>query len=136
MNLLIVNLTQKFLLVQMELPSSFDPLCIELTLCDSQATRRRLVLSSGFRSFNVSPLHAQIPLITNSNLEEQVEGIMPKGAWFTLCFDLQEVMSSLFPGAVFRSIESLSFAGHCKIRQLFTLKVPPSGDHSCKFVSA
>ena len=42
-----------------------------------------------------------------------------------LCFDLDSLVSGLFKGQLFKSLEGVIIGGSCLIRRVFTLKSPP-----------
>mmetsp|Transcript_2047 Transcript_2047/g.4639 ORF Transcript_2047/g.4639 Transcript_2047/m.4639 type:complete len:818 (+) Transcript_2047:146-2599(+) len=130
-----LGLTQRFLAMQIALPASADPFGIELTITDSQRTRRRLVISSAFRNITAHPLHVQLPLgaVYDAQFGESEDlrddTVVPRGSWLTLCMDMQEIVSSNFPSINFRALEQIVLHGTCRARRLFTLKDQPPGMH-------
>ena len=56
-------------------------------------------------------LHARIPL-----------GLIIRGQWLNLCFDLRDLVAQLWPGAEFASVELVSVAASCKVRRIATLR--------------
>ncbi len=128
-----VGLTQRFLAVQLCLPSSNEAFSLELVVSDSQRTRRRLVISSGFRTIVTNPLHVQLPLGSGYSREfgagtfdVEKTHLVPRGCWFTLCLDLQELVSNNFVGINHRSLDYVALSGHCQLRRIFTLKCAPT----------
>ena len=65
-----------------------------------------------------NPLHAKVPLPA---------GLLCPGVWINLCLDLRNLAAKGFPGsdARFLMCDSISIAGICKIRKVFTLRDPP-----------
>eukprot|EP00516_Mucochytrium_quahogii_P002196 CAMPEP_0203751976 /NCGR_PEP_ID=MMETSP0098-20131031/5963_1 /ASSEMBLY_ACC=CAM_ASM_000208 /TAXON_ID=96639 /ORGANISM=" , Strain NY0313808BC1" /LENGTH=645 /DNA_ID=CAMNT_0050641945 /DNA_START=268 /DNA_END=2202 /DNA_ORIENTATION=+ len=131
-----LGLTQRYLVVQLCLPVTSDPFSLELTLSDSQRTRRRVVVSTGFRTIVANPLHVQLPLCGGycPDMDFTETGIgqylLPRGVWMSLVVDLQDMVSSNFPGIHHRALEAFAISGFCKLRQVFTLKDMPTGlDH-------
>lgn len=136
-----LGLTQRYLAMQLRLPASAEALSMEMTVLDAQRTRRRLVISSGFRAVVANPLHVQLPLASGysadfgraaDEADDPEAGapppfVVPRGLWFTLCLDMQELVAANFGGVNFRSLSSLAVSGSCMLRRIFTLKDSPMG---------
>jgi len=128
-----LGITQRFLMVQMFLAGPEEPFSLELTLLDNSRTRRRLVISSGFRTILANPLHVQLPLgsVYAPNHDFGVNGpedaLVPRGVWFSLCIDLHDMVAANFPGNNCRTLEGFAVSGHCRLRRVFTLRDPPQG---------
>ena len=60
----------------------------------------------------VNPLHCKIPIPLS----------LPSGKWLNLSFDILSFASDLFKNQTFRSIDSISVTGNCRIRKVFTMK--------------
>ena len=45
--------------------------------------------------------------------------------WLNLCLDLSSLVSGLFKGQTFKSLEGISIGGSCMLRRLFTLRSCP-----------
>ena len=45
--------------------------------------------------------------------------------WLNLCVDMESLVSGLFRGQVFKSLEGVSLGGHCMVRRIFTLRASP-----------
>ena len=56
-----VGLVQRFLALQLFIPVGV-PCGFEFGVCDSMGGRRRVFISSAFRTVDVNPLHAKLPL--------------------------------------------------------------------------
>jgi hypothetical protein len=124
-------LTQRFLALQLWLPVAGEAFSLELSLLDSGKTRRRVVISSGFRGVVANPLHVQLPLGAGYASDRDWEGaglVLPRGQWMTVCLDLQELVSRTFVGINHRALDSVVLSGHFQLRRLFTLKEAPAGE--------
>lgn len=106
-------LTQGYLLLQIfVLPA--QPFTLELSLTDSQCTKRRLVFSSASKEITIHPLHARVPNCS-----------FPRSTWTNLCIDLHNWTLACFM-TNFRSLDSITVSSYCKLRKIFTLKNDPN----------
>jgi len=131
-----LGLTQHVLALQIMLPSSSaEAFSMELVVLDTERTRRRLVIASGFRTVVSHPLHAQLPLAAaydpSFGAKEDTDHMgmfcIPRGIWITMCIDLYDLMKKAFQQILFKSLEAIKISGSFKIRKIFTLKVRPEG---------
>ena len=111
-----VYLLQPFLCFQLFIPKNkktATKFSFVVSIMDKDGTKRRLDFSTSFSDVKSSPLHAQLPL-----------SILKRGMWFTLCVDLQDIIENTFK-TEFKSIDTIKIGADCRIRNVFTLKVPP-----------
>ena len=100
-----LHLTQRYAVFQLKLsPDKQFSMELAITTKDNTSTRRRLTISSSFKSRKFAPLTAQIPL--------GVQSVMDEARWVSLCIDLEEVVDMAWAGGGgFRSLESISLGG-------------------------
>jgi len=115
-----LHLTQRYAVFQLKLsPDKQFSMELAITTKDNTSTRRRLTISSSFKSRKFAPLTAQIPL--------NVQSVMEAVGWVSLCIDLKGVVDMAWAGGGgFRSLESISLGADCKLRKIFTLRDDPS----------
>eukprot|EP01028_Stygiella_incarcerata_P007373 TRINITY_DN305_c0_g1_i2.p1 TRINITY_DN305_c0_g1~~TRINITY_DN305_c0_g1_i2.p1 ORF type:complete len:604 (-),score=182.10 TRINITY_DN305_c0_g1_i2:84-1895(-) len=108
-----LGLIQPYLCVQIhaERPAS---LYFELTITDHSRSKRRLIMSSAFKEFSVTPLHAQIPLTS-----------VVRGVWTNLVFNVKDIAETAFKKSKFATLDFLSIGPECKVRKIFTLRERP-----------
>lgn len=112
-----LGLAQRFLIFQLTVPCA-RAVAIEVGFSDFQKIRRRFVFASAFRETATTSLHVQIPF----------DARVPRDQWLSLVFDLHALTETCFPGSMFRSIESISISGSCKLKRIFTTKDAPTCD--------
>ena len=93
------------------------------------------VFSSSFRDVTINPLHVQLPLVLgNINRNQSPSPVfVPQNEWVTICVDVSKLVSQVFPGNCFRSLDFISIAGSLKLRQIFTLRDSPAAGNYCSF---
>lgn len=107
-------LLQPFFVLQLCIPEAAN-VSVELCISDGGGSRRRIFLSSAHKETSSTPLHARVPLSS-----------LPRGEWFNLCIDLNTLIPKLFRGQQFKSVESVTVGGSCRLRRVFTLKTKPN----------
>ena len=83
------------------------PFCVELSLLANDGVRHRTILSTVQREFQVTHLHAKVPL-----------GIVCRGVWNNLCLDVHSLLVGCFPSALPRSIDSIAITSSSKLRKV------------------
>lgn len=92
----------------------------ELAVNDAESvTRRRLIFSTAFRDATSSTLHAQVPL-----------PLLPRGVWLNFTIDVADLVQAAWPGAAYGTLEGISLAPSCKLRNIFTLQAAPQVSHA------
>jgi len=86
---------------------------IELGILDSTEQRRRLHLSTAFRSVACTPLHCQLPLTA-----------LHRNEWVNLALDLHSFVQGAW-NATFHCLDTLTILPSCKLRQVFTMRDAP-----------
>ena len=116
-----MGLVQRYLVLQISVPSS-GRLALELTVLDGAGCRRRVQLSSSLREVSASPLNARVPL----------SGVLLIDQWVNVCVDVVSLVTGLFKGQSFKSLEGVCIGGSCSLRRVFTLQSPPpdTTDHT------
>lgn len=109
-----VSLVQRYVVLQINVPSS-GRLALELAVVDGGGCRRRIQLSTSLREISASPLNARVPLA----------GVLVTDQWVNLCVDVVSMVTGLFKGQSFKSLEGISLGGTCSLRRVFTLRAPP-----------
>ena len=95
---------------------------LELMIASNDALKRRLHISTAFRSQEGHEIHAQVPMILSN-----------KDTWKTVVINVAELVRSLFR-VPFKGIETVTLRPVCRIRRIFTLPsasdftIPPSLD--------
>ena len=118
------------------------------SILDGGGSRRRVQLSSSLREISTSPLNARAPLagmitgqvgrilqaevsvvtLTHSptpSLPLSLPHSPTPSQWVNLCVDVGSLVSGLFKGQRFKSLEAISVGGSCMLRRIFTLRGPP-----------
>merc|ERR1719326_460282 len=108
-------LVQPGLVLQVFVPEQCSAVSFSLAVTDASRARRRLLFSSSFREPQANPLHAQFPL-----------SFLRRGEWVNVVLDLDGITQSSW-GQAFKSLDLVSLKGECRVRKVFTLRVP-SGD--------
>lgn len=90
---------------------------MELGVSDETGTRRRMMLSSSFTEAKCTPLHCQIPFTP-----------VARDAWLNLVLALGELCPCMFRGIGFRSLDTLTIGGSCRVRRVFTLRDVAASD--------
>eukprot|EP00466_Bigelowiella_natans_P016563 jgi/Bigna1/72353/fgenesh1_pg.19_\ len=111
-----LGLVQPFVALQLQLfrlPFSFS---LVLILRGRGKTKHRIILSTNFKDISVTPLHVQLPM-----------SIVKRGVWLNLVVDLQDIMLKTFK-TEFRCLDALEIRSYCKIRRIFTMRMPPMDD--------
>ena len=106
-------LTQKFLVFQLFVPVG-RPFSFEIAVTDQTQNKRRIFFSSNLKDISVTPLHAKFPLT-----------LLNAGSWLNMCLDLESLVSDTFSGPKFRAVESFTITANCRLKKVFTLRVPP-----------
>ncbi|KAM9859356.1 protein CFAP20DC [Aulostomus maculatus] len=116
-----LGLLQRFLVLQVNIPPGKD-FSIELVITDMGHLKRRLYLSTVYREFSATVLHAKIPLIG-----------LHRNIWSTWCIDLVSFTRDLFNDAEFLTLDGISLFATCKVRRVFTMKTEFRGmlDDGC-----
>jgi hypothetical protein len=78
----------------------------------------RLLVSSAFRSCEVNPLHAKLPL-------DHAGAHVPRGSWINLCFHLPELLAGCGRFPDFQTLDGITVHGTSRIRGVYTLKTAP-----------
>ncbi|KAL7694796.1 putative cilia-and flagella-associated protein 20/C3orf67 [Plasmopara halstedii] len=120
-----LGLTQRFVLLQLFVPFTRS-LSVEMCFADVQKVRRRFVIASAFRELVQTTLHVQLPLTTTD---------VPRDEWVNLVFDLQTLAALHFPTTKYRSLESISVSGTCRLKRIFTMKDAPTPSIGSQFDS-
>lgn len=102
-------LTQSHLLLQIFIHPG-QPFTLELSVSDSQGTKRRVVFSSAIKEVALHPSHVRAPNCS-----------FPRSTWTNLCIDLQQWTSFSF-SSNFRTLDSITVSSFCKIRKILTVK--------------
>jgi len=105
-----LGLSQPFFAIQLKIPAQ-KGFSLELAVLDATRKRRRILWNAGNKETVSTALHARIPL-----------GLIIRGQWLNLCFDLRDLVAQLWPGAEFASVELVSVAASCKVRRIATLR--------------
>lgn len=70
-------------------------------MMDIQNAKRRVILSTSVKDIAATQsLHAKLPL-----------SLVKRGVWLNLCFDLVSLISDVFPGQTFKSLEFFALSG-------------------------
>ena len=117
-----------------------------LMLCrcqDVNGGRRRLTLSTLLSTPLKTPSHAKYPL---TRLQQQVvrkaqvrftglveysplNPLMLCLQWLCLCFDLVSLLGDTWSGQTFKTLESVSVSGSCRLRRIFVSNSSPTSEH-------
>lgn len=111
-------LLQKFLVFQIFIPLGHS-FSFELGVTDLAQNKRRIFFSLSQKDITVTPLHAKFPLT-----------VLCLGTWLNLCLDLNSLVGETFSGQTFRALESITLTANCRVKKVFTLKVPPEDNSS------
>lgn len=102
-------LTQSILVLQLRSLQQGDPLNLEIVVLDSNAQRRRFLISTTFKVIDINAHHAQIPWFQDY-----------RETWTNVIFNLQYLVQQCF-SAKFASIDSFHLRPVCSLRKVFTL---------------
>jgi hypothetical protein len=108
-----VGLIQPYLVLQLYLESN-QPFSASLTFRDAKKAKRRLVLSSAFRSVTTSPLHAQLPT-----------ALIRRDVWLNLVIDVKSLVHDCFDGASLSCVDAITIGAVAKVRKVYTLRNSP-----------
>ncbi|OQS07870.1 hypothetical protein THRCLA_00138 [Thraustotheca clavata] len=108
-----MGLSMRYLIFQVLIPAG-KAVSLEFGVTDANNLRRRLLLSSAFRECAVHQLHAQIPFQS-----------VRRDAWVNLTFNVDALVSQMFPQVMLRSIDSIVLSGTWRIRRIFAMKDAP-----------
>jgi hypothetical protein len=111
-----LGLLQHYLVLQVFVPPG-KGFGIELAILDQSKTRRRINLSCNTKDLQATPLHVRAPLV-----------LVRRGVWLNLCVDVAGIFHETFGPmartAEYWSIESIVLTAACKVRKIFTVRLP------------
>ena len=108
-----LHATQQHLVFQLYIHCKRS-LSIEVTILNQLSCKKRILFSSNNHDVIATPLYAKMPF-----------SFAKTSSWFNLCFDLEELVMSLFEGSRFAAVDSVVLSANCKLKRLFTLKERP-----------
>lgn len=108
-----LTLVQRFLVLQLFVAKGQE-LSLEIGVTDVGNSKRRLNFSTAVRELSITPLHAKIPFT-----------ILQRAVWLNCCFDMVAIVGDLWRGQTYHSIDSITVSANCRLRRVFTMKLPP-----------
>ncbi|KAG2375286.1 hypothetical protein C9374_009909 [Naegleria lovaniensis] len=108
-----LQIMHRYLVIQCLIGTIFQ---VELHIRDKKQIKKRIIISSSFKSITKTQLHSQIPLPEN----------IISGEWMNLCLDLLELVEISFNDKEeYYCLDRLCIGPTCTIRKVFTLKHNP-----------
>ncbi|KAF0973990.1 hypothetical protein FDP41_006476 [Naegleria fowleri] len=113
LNTTTLQIMHRYLVIQCMIGTIFQ---VEFHIRDKKQIKKRIIISSSFKTITKTQLHSQIPLPEN----------IIAGQWMNLCFDLFELVEISFNDKEeYYCLDRICIGPSCTIRKVFTLKHNP-----------